>query len=123
MATFAKPSLHWRSRLFNFIVWIVGTPVRRQNSQGLLEELRDGKDKYLNQKPPESLLKTTQLVASEETIGQDRLGSRWTIWHLGSRKNSLSNQVVIFFHGGGLYIGVSLLYHAARFVGNGQCDQ
>lgn len=119
MATLAKPSLHWRSRLFNVIVWIIGTSVRRQTSQGLLEELRDGKGKYLNQRPPESLLKTTQLVASEETIGQDRLGSRWTVWHMSSHGNSMSNQVVIFFHGGGLYIGVSFLYHAERFIGNG----
>ena len=107
MATLAKPPLHWRSRLFNFIVWIIGTPVRSQNVQGLLEELRDGKEKYLYQKPPESLLKTTQLLASEETVGPDRLGSPWTVWHLSSRENALSDQVVIFFHGGGLYIGVS----------------
>lgn len=107
MQTLTTSSLHWKSRLFNFIVWVIGTPVRRQSSQGLLQELRDRKEKYLDQQPPESFAKTTDLVLTKEEVGADRPGSLWNIWHLSPRETSASDQIVIFFHGGGLYIGVS----------------
>ena len=107
MQTPNTPSLHWKSRLFNFIVWVIGTPVRRQSSQGLLHELRDRKEEYLDQQPPGSFAKTSDLVLTKDEVGVDRPGSLWKVWHLSPRETSASDQVVIFFHGGGLYIGVS----------------